>query len=135
MKLSPKDWAQALYEATRTLSDKEAAVRISRFAKSLIAQGLGSLLPAVADALPAAANAADGIEEVLVESAHELSPRNVEEILRAAGIDYRKAAVNRHVVPELIAGVRIKRRDSVIDASARRLLAGIRSGARSADNE
>ncbi len=135
MKLSPKDWARALYEATKTLSDKEAAARISRFAQSLVAQGLGSLLPAVVEALPSAANAADGIEEVTVESAHELSPRTVEEILRAAGIDHRKAAVDRRTVPELIAGVRIRRRDSVIDASARRLLAGIRSGARSADNE
>jgi len=135
MRLTPKELARALYAATKDASDKEAVARVARFAATLAAQGLGSLLPAVIEALPAAANAADGIEEVTVESAHDMSERAAEELLRLAGIDPRKAAVNRRTVPDLVAGARIRRKDTIIDTSARRLLVRIREGARSSGNE
>jgi len=122
MRLSPKDLARALYLATRQEPEKKAGDFVKNLTEVAKRRGLERSLPDVLAALPAAMEEIDRESRVTIESATALSDETAEKALAAAGISTENVDVVRRVSPELVAGIRIRTRDGVIDATARRTL-------------
>src|SRR5688572_13492367 len=120
MKLTPKDMARALYQATRQASQHDAASFAANLVDAAKARGLERSLPDVIAALPTAMEEVDAENRVTIESAHEIDAGTADAALKAAGIATENVDVVRRVVPELIGGIRIRTRDGVIDATVRR---------------
>lgn len=117
MRCSSEALARALYLAVRN-QDETAALGSIRHFIELVRKKYGAgVLNKVLSSLPAAAKAAEAVEEVVVESARPLSPALVDEALRRLKIDPAKAAVEERVSPELIGGIRIRYRDRLLDTS------------------
>ncbi|OGM00384.1 hypothetical protein A2480_03985 [Candidatus Uhrbacteria bacterium RIFOXYC2_FULL_47_19] len=112
-----KEYAEALYSGVRGLKDKEATVSIKRFVGKLKDRGLIALLPLILRGLPAAARKLDGIEEVTVESAHELNSELADRAVGLIGGDRNQSEVTMHVNPDLLGGIRVRGRDTVYDAT------------------
>ncbi len=122
MKLTPDTLAETLYLMTRDRSEAEARLLIARFLEYVLDR-FGPRMPAkVLERLPAAAKKAEGIEDVLVETARPLPASAVNRALKELGIDRAKADVELRVDPELIGGIRIRRRDTVFDATIKNQL-------------
>jgi len=126
MKFTPDILARALYASVKDLQEKEAEAAIGRFAAFVRGRIGPGMLTKVLERLPAAASRADGAEEVLIESARPLTPELAREILAAYGLDPLKTRVESRVSPELIGGVRIRRGDSVLDATVGRKIERLR---------
>ena len=120
MKLTPKDMARALYQAARQASKKDAASFAANLVEAARARGVERSLPDVLASLPAVMEEVDAEFRVTVESAHEIDDATAHAALAAAGISAENVDVVRRVDPELIGGIRIRTRDGVIDATARR---------------
>ncbi len=122
MKITPDMLAETLYLMTRDRSEAETSRIVARFLKHVLDR-FGSRSPAkVLERLPAAIKKADGIEDVLVESARELPAETVRQVLKELGIDRSKADVTLRVDPALIGGIRVRRRDTVFDATIKNQL-------------
>jgi len=122
MKFSPETLAQTLYLMTRDKPEAESRQVIGRFLEYVLDK-FGPQAPAkVLTRLPAAIKTADGIEDVLVECARELPATAVAAVLKELDIDPAKAEVTLRVDPGLIGGVRVRRRDSVFDATIKNRL-------------
>lgn len=117
MRRTPRQYAEALYLATRDKGDGDAARIVSSFVSTLAAQGLSALLPSVLGELPQAAKRADGTEDVTVESAHEIDEAQGRKAVAAAGLDPDAVAVTRSVMPEVLGGLRVRTKDTVYDAT------------------
>lgn len=122
MRLSPKDLARALYLATRQEPEKKAGGFVKNLMEVAKRRGLERSLPDILAALPAAMEEVDKESRVTIESATAISDATAEKMLAAAGIPTENVEVVRRVVPELVGGFRIRTRDGVIDATARRTL-------------
>lgn len=120
MKLTPKDMARSLYQAARQASKNDAASFAANLIDAAKARGLERSLPDVLAALPAAMEEVDAENRVTIESAREIDGDTADAALKAAGIATENVDVVRRVVPELIGGIRIRTKDSVIDATVRR---------------
>lgn len=122
MRYEPEILAQALYLMTKDRSEAETTRVIGRFL-TYVTTRFGPLAPArVLERLPAAVKKADGIEDVLLESARKLPAATIRKILDDLGIDAAKAEVTTRINAGLIGGVRVRRRDSVFDASIKNKL-------------
>lgn len=122
MKLTPKDMARALYQATRQAPEKDAASFVANLIAAAKARGLERSLRDVLAAMPAAMEEVDAENRVTIESAHEIDDDTADAALKAAGIATENVDVVRRVVPELIGGIRIRTRDGIVDASVRRVI-------------
>jgi len=126
MRFTPDILARALYAATKDLPPREAEAAVGRFAAFVRARIGPGMLSKVLERLPAAAARAEGIEEVVIETAQPLTPEQAREILAAFGLDPLRTEVLARTEPALIGGVRIRRRDAIIDASVSRGLERLR---------
>lgn len=117
MKLTPADLDKALYVAARAQTDKDATRTIKRFMEFLKRRRLLHLLPKVVRQLPAVAAGVDEEESLQVESARPLSEKELEAVVRGAGLDPKKVVATVRIVPELLGGVRLKRKGRVVDAT------------------
>lgn len=120
MKLTPKDMARALYQATRQAAQKDATSFVANLIAAAEARGLERSLPDVLAAMPAAMEEVDAENRVTIESAHEIDEDTADAALKAAGISTENVDVVRRTVPELIGGIRIRTRDGIVDATVRR---------------
>lgn len=127
MKHDPQHYAEALYLAMRDKNDTDADMAMTRFMDLMAVRGLTSLLPAVLDALPDAADRNEGIEKVSIQSARELPKKTLDDVLSALDIDPSASRIETEVRPELIGGIRIKRADSVYDATLKRRLTRLKA--------
>lgn len=130
MKLSPKELAKLLYLSAKDKSDKDAVAAVRAFVALAKKKGLAPLLPSVQSKLKAAADSIDKTEALTIESARELSAGEASEICRALGVG-AGADVLLCVKPSLIAGVRITKGDTVIDATVRARLESFKTAFRS----
>lgn len=121
--------ARALYLATRQRSEAEARRLVSRFAEVVVRRFGRATLTKVLERLPDQADRLDGRETVRIESARELAPETVAEVLRSLGLPPDQTEVRKEIKPELIGGVRIRRADTLIDGSIRRQLDRLRQSA------
>ena len=122
MRMSPKDLARALYLATRQEPEKKAAACAKNLIEVARRHGLERTLGNVLAALPSVMEEIDAEHRITIESAREIDDRTVAAALEAAGISTENAEVVRKVSPHLIGGIRIKTRDSVVDATVRRTM-------------
>lgn len=120
MKLTPRDMARALYQATRQAPQDDAASFAANLVGAAKARGLERSLADVLAALPAAMEEVDAENRVTIESAHEIDDDTARAALKAAGIATENVDVVRRVAPELIGGIRIRTKDGIIDATVRR---------------
>jgi F0F1-type ATP synthase delta subunit len=123
MAVTPKDYAKAYYLATRGKPKAEVDRATKHLAELLAARGATRLLPQVLDALPAAMAEADADRRVTIESARALTDHEVAAVLDAIGADPKETVTALAVDPDLVGGVRIKRRDGTIDATIKGNLA------------
>jgi len=127
MMYTSKEYAEALYSGVRDLkNNKEAAAAVRRFVTKMEERGLIALLPLVLRELPAAARRLDDIEEVTVESAHELDSELADRAVRLIGVDRDRADVTRRINPELLGGIRVRGRDTVYDTTLKSHLAALK---------
>lgn len=127
MKHDPQHYAEALYLATRDKSDADTKEAVARFMGLMEERGLTAILPAVLDALPAAADKSEGIEKISIQSARELPENIIGDALDALKIDPKAAHVEREVQPELLGGIRIRKADSVYDATIKKRLTRLKA--------
>ena len=96
------------------------------FVRVLAQNGRLELLPEIHDQFVALKNEREGVLEAEVQSAFELSPAQVTELVqRLEKKTGRKVKARIEVDPDLIAGVRIVLGDKVIDGSARAQLGAL----------
>jgi F0F1-type ATP synthase delta subunit len=111
--------AQALYLTAKDKDREGVKDAVARFIES-VARRFGSAeLPRVLAAMPKAIRVVDEIEDISVETAHEMKREAVDGLVESLGIDRERADIKVKVVPELISGARVRRRGSVTDMSAR----------------
>ena len=119
MAVTPKDYARAYYLATRGKPKAEIVAAAERLQEVLRNHGAIRLLPQILAELPDAIADADADRRVTFESATPLSAATVTALLEAIGADPKETETVQNISPELIGGVKIKRMDSVIDATVR----------------
>ncbi|MFH1047730.1 MAG: F0F1 ATP synthase subunit delta [Patescibacteria group bacterium] len=119
MQYSSKEYARALYEVIRGMKDKEAEQAIVKFVADMKSRGLLALLPEILKALPTTIKMVDGIEDVVIESAHDLDDATVAGAVKALGKKQSEVEVRQIINPEIIGGIKVRGRDTVLDASLR----------------
>ncbi len=119
MAVTPKNYARAYYLATREKPKAEIIAAAERLQKMLRNHGAIRLLPQILAELPDAIADADADRRVTFESATPLSTATIAALLEAIGADPKETETVQKISPELIGGVKIKRMDSVIDATVR----------------
>jgi F-type H+-transporting ATPase subunit delta len=119
MRYTASEYARALYEVLSEQDESQADETISRFVSDMKDRGQLALLPEVLKEMPAAIKNAQGIEDVLIESAHEIDQATAEAALKALGKRAEDVEVTLAQNEGLIGGIRVKGRDTVIDASVR----------------
>lgn len=98
------------------------------FVRVLADNGRLDLLGEIASQYEALRNAREGVVEAAIESAFELTPDQLAELVRALEAKTGKRVKPQvSLDPELIAGVRITLGDKVIDGSARAQLAALQA--------
>ncbi len=86
--------------------------------RTVIANGRLSALPQIAQQFSALVNARSGVSDALVESAFEITPAQLAEVLAALEKRFaRKLNPTVVVAPELIGGIRVTVGDEVLDTS------------------
>lgn len=132
MAVTPKDYAKAFYLAVRGKPKYEVEAGTKRLAAVLESRGVPRLLPQVLAALPSAMAEADAGRRVTIESARDLGAAAIAAILTAIGADPAETETVIKVDPTLIGGVKIKRRDGVIDATIKGKLGRLKEAFRRA---
>ncbi len=118
MASTAQTYGTALYQLTTGLSDKDAKHALETFVELLAARHELELAPKVIEAFERAARKAEGIREVSVASAEDLTAHHKEKLektfAKALGSD-----VDMHwkTDPSLIAGAVIRYDDILLDAS------------------
>ncbi len=123
---SSSEYAEALYLSVREKGDKEAAGTLRDFVSSMRKRGLMALLPDIMKALPEAIKRVEGIEDVVIETAHELDGKLEKEAVKAIGRDADEVEITTRVNPELIGGIRVRGKDTLYDATIRNKLGRMR---------
>jgi len=115
-----------LYEVIRDSDDAAAEQAIKKFIDDMKERGQLALLPEILKEMPAAIKTVEGIEDVTIESAHDIDEQTVLDAVKALGKTEDKVEVTRIKNPELIGGIKIRGRDTVIDATLKGRLMKLR---------
>ncbi len=135
MRYSANEYARALYEVIRDKSDSESEQTINKFLSDMKDRGQMALLPEILKEMPDAIKATEGIEDVLIETAYDIDDQTVSAALRALGKNESEVEVTTAKNPELLGGIKVKGRDTVMDASLKGRLNMLREAfARPADS-
>jgi F-type H+-transporting ATPase subunit delta len=127
MRYGAKEYARALYEELRQQNENAAKKTIKRFVADLIERRLTALLPEIIKELPAAIKKTDDIEDIIVESAHELTQTTQNAILQILNKNPERIEVTVIRNPKLIGGIRIRGRDTLFDATVKGKLQKLRT--------
>jgi F-type H+-transporting ATPase subunit delta len=127
MRYGAKEYARALYEELRKQSENAAKKTIKRFVADLMERRLAALLPEIIKELPAAIKKTDDIEDVIIESAHELDQTTQNAILQILDKNSERIEVTVIRNPKLIGGIRIRGRDTLFDATVKGKLQKLRT--------
>jgi F0F1-type ATP synthase delta subunit len=124
---APADLAKALLLLTRNASEKDAVRTIKRFVELLRSKGMTASLRRAAKVLPETARRLDEAEALHIDAARELSKREIDAVVTALGIDPAETKVVLRTMPDLIGGVRLRRRGRQADATVRGRLSRMRA--------
>lgn len=120
MKLTPRQYAELLYELTRDAQKAELEERLRRFAQFLVRRRATALLPRIFAAFNELWNEQKGIVEIELTSARRVGGEFKTKLRRALGA--KTVAIKSRADPLLIGGLTLKINDTIIDGSVRGLL-------------
>jgi F-type H+-transporting ATPase subunit delta len=119
---SSSEYAEALYLSIRDKSDEDAGKAVAEFVESMKKRGLVALLPEILKAMPAAVKRVDGTEDVLVETAHEISDDVRKQAIRVIDKKEDEVEISARVNPDLLGGIKVRGKDMLYDATLRNKL-------------
>jgi len=99
MKLTPKQYATALYEMTKGIGEKEASSVIKQFVKVLIKNNVLSLLPKILRFYTNYYNHQEGVVDLKIQTTKHL-PKVAKELEKLLGGD--KVSITEEIKPELL---------------------------------
>jgi F-type H+-transporting ATPase subunit delta len=118
-KVSNKEYAAALYEATKNLKGSDLSKTISEFAKILFRTGSVKQIDSIINEFVKYAKKQAGIEDIEITSAHPLTDKAIDEIKKYFG---GKVETTEKIDKELIGGIKIKTDNMILDGSLRKQL-------------
>ena len=122
MKITPKQYAQALYEIVIEKSSKEAGLEVGKFVNLLAKQGKLSLANKIIEQFIKIWNKEHGEVEAEITIARKIENSVIKIIIDDLVAKKSKAKniiVKEHINKDILGGVIIKYEDKVIDASLR----------------
>ncbi len=118
MKITPKQYAQALYEITQTASSHDANIAIENFVQYLGKRGVLSRANQIISEFIKYYNFQEGIIGVEASSAREFSSDEKKDIVSSfEKITGKKIELHQKIDKEVLGGVIFKIQDTIIDAS------------------
>lgn len=119
MKISIKQYAQALYEMTLNKSEVESGAIVENFVKELAKNNQLKLMPKIVEKFEQIYNENNGIVVAKVTSASSLDKNHLDRIEKYLADKYRakKVILNNEIKPEIKGGVVLRVGDDLIDAS------------------
>ena len=123
-KLTPRQYAQLLYNLTLDCKKNEAEARIKAFANYLIKQRATMLMPRIRQAFLEIWNLENDVVEAEVTSARKISSGMKTNLTKALGA--KKLEIKEIIDSKLIAGARFRIGDTVIDGTLKGHLESLR---------
>jgi F-type H+-transporting ATPase subunit delta len=121
MKVTPKQYAEALYESVKGKNEEEVKAVIKNFSQLLLARRQAAKLDEIIKYFLEIVDEKEGRVKVKIKTAHPLDTQTVEEIkkylLNFLGV--REIILNIEITPRILGGVIIQYKDKVIDGSLR----------------
>ena len=118
-KLTHRDYAKALYSATKNLKGQNLSVVIKSFTELLFRKGLIKQASSIITEFIAYNKKMEGIETVHVTTAKELSVKNISEIRKIFG---EKTEIIEQVDDSIIGGVVVQTDNKIFDGSIKKQL-------------
>ncbi|MDO8499533.1 MAG: ATP synthase F1 subunit delta [bacterium] len=122
-KITNKQFAEALYQATRSLTGAKLSATVAQFAALLSRKHKLKQAPAITRDFIKYSKKQDGIQEIEITSAGELDEKTLEKIKRAFG---KNTEATLKTDPTILGGIKIKTEDKILDASVRTQLARLK---------
>lgn len=119
MKISTKQYAQALYELTLGKSESEVGIVVEKFVKELVKNNQTKSATKIIDNFNNIYNRENGIIEAEIESREQLQTEVLEKIEKYLIKKYnaKQIILNKKINPEIKGGVIIKAGDEMTDLS------------------
>lgn len=119
MKISTKQYAQALYELTLGKSEAEVDAVVEKFVKELVKNNQLKLAQKIIDNFSHIYNRENGIIEAEIQSCEELQIESLQKIEKYLINKYqaRQIIFDKKIKPEIKGGIIIKAGDEIIDLS------------------
>ena len=119
MKISTKQYAQALYELTLGKSESEVGIVVEKFVKELVKNNQIKSVSKIIDNFNNIYNQENGIIEAEIKSREQLQSESLEKIEKYLITKYnaKQIILNKRIDPEIKGGVIIKAGDEIIDLS------------------
>ncbi|NLC30933.1 MAG: ATP synthase F1 subunit delta [Candidatus Moranbacteria bacterium] len=119
MKISTKQYAQALYELTLGKSESEVGIVVEKFVKELVKNNQTKSATKIIDNFNNIYNRENGIIEAEIESREQLQTEVLEKIEKYLIKKYnaKQIILNKKINPEIKGGVIIKAGDEITDLS------------------
>jgi len=122
-KNSIKQYAKALYEATKNAPKHDLSVILNNFLSLLQRDNKLKKVEYIIDEFVRYSKKAEGISEIEIESARKLDTATVEKIKKAFG---GKSEVSETINKDLIGGLRIRMDDLIFDASIKKQISRLK---------
>lgn len=119
IKQNPKNYARALYEATKGMHGKELSDAINRFVRLLAKSQMLKKAERIIAEFINYAKAAEGIIDIKIASTRALDEKIVSRIKQAFG---DKVESTETINPKLLGGIVVKSGNMIFDASLQRQL-------------
>ena len=119
-----KQYARAFYEVAHELRGKELTAAIDRFVKLLAHSGMIKKSERIINEFVKYGKKQEGIIDIEVTSAHELSALVLSHIKKVFG---DKVEAEAKVNPELLGGVVVRTQDTILDGSLRTQLDNLKT--------
>lgn len=119
MKISTKQYAQALYELTLGKSESEVGIVVEKFVKELVKNNQIKSVSKIIDNFNNIYNQENGIIEAEIKSREQLQSESLEKIEKYLIKKYKAKQIilNKKINPEIKGGVIIKAGDEITDLS------------------
>ena len=119
MKISTKQYAQALYELTLGKSESEVGIVVEKFVKELVKNNQIKSVSKIVDNFNNIYNQENGIIEAEIKSREQLQSESLEKIEKYLITKYKAKQIilNKKINPEIKGGVIIKAGDEMTDLS------------------
>jgi len=123
MKIKPKQYAIALYEAAKDTPKEKIRAVLANFVKILAKNNALRMAPQIIEHFSKYANRVEEIADLKISSAEPIKENLLEEIKKAApallGKKLKKINVRQEIDPALLGGFVLEAEDTVFDASVK----------------